>query len=51
MEYCEGSDLKKFINEYKKQNKLIEEKIIHKIISNLYLGIKVIHDKHLIHRV
>ena len=50
MEYCEGSDLKKFINEHKKQNKLIEEKIIYKIVSNLCLGIKAIHDKNLIHR-
>ena len=50
MEYCEGSDLKKFINEYKKKNKTINEDIISTIVYEIYLGIKEIHDKNLIHR-
>ena len=50
MEYCEGSDLKKFINEYKTKNELIDEKIINEIILDICLGIKVIHQKNLIHR-
>ena len=43
MEYCEGSDLKKFINEYKKKNELISEKILFDIILDICLGIKEIH--------
>ena len=50
MEYCEGSDLKKFINEYKTKNELIDENIINEIILDICLGIKVIHQKNLIHR-
>ena len=34
MEYCEGTDLKKFINEYKKKNETISENIISTIIWN-----------------
>ena len=50
MEYCEGSDLKKFIKEYKAENKKIEEKTIYNIIFDICLGIKEIHQKNLIHR-
>ena len=49
MEYCE-KDLKKFINEYKMKNELIDENVIYNIISELCLGIKEIHKKNLIHR-
>ena len=52
MEFCEGSDLKKFINEYKKKgkDKKISEKIVFTIVYDIYLGIKEIHEKNLIHR-
>ena len=49
MEYCE-KDLKKFINEYKMKNELIDENVIKNIIMQLCLGIKEIHRKNLIHR-
>ena len=50
MEFCGGSDLKKFINEFKKNNEFIEEYIIYRIVLDLCLGIKKIHDNNLIHR-
>ena len=50
MEYCQGSDLKKYINNFKERKDLIKEKIIYKIILELCLGIKKIHDNNLIHR-
>lgn len=50
MEYCEGSDLKQFIKEYKSKNEKIEEKTIFNIIFDICLGIKEIHQKNLIHR-
>ena len=50
MEYCEGSDLKKLIIEYKNKNELISEEIIYPIILDICLGIKEIHKKNIIHR-
>ena len=50
MEYCEGSDLKKFILDYKDKNEFIKEEIIYNIALDLCLGIKVIHENNLIHR-
>ena len=50
MEYCEGSDLKKLIIEYKNKNQLISEEIIYPIILDICLGIKEIHKKNIIHR-
>ncbi len=50
MEYCKGSDLKKFIIDYKNKNEFINEKIIEKIILGLCLGVKEIHKNNLIHR-
>ena len=50
MEYCEGLDLKQFINEYKSKNEKIDEKIIYNIVLDLCLGIKEIHKKKIIHR-
>ena len=50
MEYCEGLDLKKLINEYKAKNELISEEKIYNIILDICLGIKEIHEKNLIHR-
>ena len=50
MEFCEGSDLKKFILEHKNQNKLIEENKIYSMILDICKGLKEIHKKNLIHR-
>ena len=50
MEFCEGSDLNKLINEYKKRNELIKEELIYNIVLQIYGGIKVIHKHNLIHR-
>ena len=50
MEFCEGLDLKKFINEHKKKNTLINKHLIYHIISNICLGLKEIHKSKLIHR-
>jgi len=50
MEYCEGLDLRRFIDEHKKKNKFLEKELIYQIISDICLGIKEIHNKNLIHR-
>ena len=50
MEFCEGSDLKKYIDEHKKNNKKIEEKQIYKFIQDICKGLLDIHNKKLIHR-
>ena len=50
MEYCDGLDLRKFINEHKRKNVLIERNIILHIISGICKGLKVIHNSKLIHR-
>ena len=50
MEFCEGSDLKKFIMDYKDKHLLIGENIIYNIVLEICLGIKEIHKKNLIHR-
>ena len=50
MEYCEGSDLKKFIDEYKNKNKLISEEIIYPIVLDICLGTTETHKKNIIHR-
>ena len=49
-EYCDGLNLRKYINEHKKANKLIEKDIIYHIISEICKGLKDIHIKKLIHR-
>ena len=52
MEYCEGNDLRYFIDEQKKNhpNQLLEEHIIYNIIKQLSAGIKEIHDNKIVHR-
>ena len=50
MEFCENKDLRSFINNYKKNNKLIHESVIKVITVELCLGIKEIHSKNIIHR-
>ena len=49
-EFCSNLDLKSFINEHKKENRLINEQTIWEIIRNLCGGIKAIHNKNMIHR-
>ena len=50
MEFCEGLDLRKLINEHKEKNALISKHLIYHIISNICLGLKEIHKNNLIHR-
>ena len=50
MEFCDGSDLKKYIKEHKSQNKLIERDKIFGFILDICEGLKEIHSKNLIHR-
>ena len=50
MEFCDGSDLKKYIKEHKSQNKLIEKDKIFDFILEICEGLKEIHSKNLIHR-
>jgi len=50
MEYCNGLDLRKFINNHKEKKKSIEKELIFQIISDICLGIKEIHKNKLIHR-
>ena len=49
-EFCSNSDLRSFINEHKKENKLINEQTLWEIILNLCNGIKIIHNNNMIHR-
>ena len=50
MEYCDGLDLRKFINEHRNANDLIKKNIIMHIILGICLGLKEIHQNNLIHR-
>ena len=50
MEYCDGQNLKEFININIKNNELIEENILYNIIKQICIGIKEIHNKNIIHR-
>ena len=49
MEYCDGLDLRKFIEKYKNENKKIDKTTTYNFIINLCLGLKVIHNNKLIH--
>ena len=50
MEFCDGKNLRNFLDKYINNNTLIEEKIIKNIINQICLGLKEIHDKKVIHR-
>mgnify|MGYP003571341013 CR=1 FL=1 len=51
MEYCDNSDLRKFIDEHKRNNnQLINQEVIISIIFQICLGLKVVHDNKIIHR-
>ncbi len=50
MEYCDGLDLRKYINDHKNSNDFIEKDIIYHIILEICKGLKEIHKNKLIHR-
>ena len=50
MEYCDGLDLRKFIDEHKKSNNYIKKNIILHIILEICIGLKELHNNNLIHR-
>ena len=50
MEFCENNDLRKLIEEYKKNNQLINQQLILLIILDICNGLKEIHNKNIIHR-
>ena len=50
MEYCNGENLRSFIDNNMNNNTLIEEDIIYNIISQICKGIQEIHNKKIIHR-
>ena len=50
MEFCDGLDLRKFINDHKKSNKIIKKDIIYHIILEICKGLKEIHKNKIIHR-
>jgi NIMA (never in mitosis gene a)-related kinase len=50
IEFCEGLDLRNFINEYRENKNVINENLIFCFILHICLGLKEIHDQNLIHR-
>ena len=50
MEFCDGLDLRNFINEHRESKQYINESLIFYIILHICLGLKEIHDQNLIHR-
>ena len=50
MEYAGNTNLRKFIGKHKKNNQLIDEKILNNIIKQICIGVKEIHKLNIIHR-
>ena len=50
MEFCNGENLRSFIDKNMNDNTLIKESIIYTLISQICNGIKEMHDKKIIHR-
>lgn len=50
MEYCEGLDLRNFINDHRESKKKISETLIFYFVLDICFGLKEIHKKNLIHR-
>ena len=50
MEYCDGLDLRKYINEHKANGEKINKYLIYYFIIDICQGLKEIHSKNLIHR-
>ncbi len=49
MEYCEGIDLEKFIDNYRNKKETIKEEIIYNITLGICLGLKELHNNNIIH--
>ena len=50
MEFCEGENLRNFIDKNIDNNTLIQENILNNIIKQMCIGIKEIHNKKIVHR-
>ena len=50
LEYCDGLDLRQYIDKYKAQKQSINQDIIFNFIFDIINGLKEIHSKNLIHR-
>ena len=50
MEYCDGENLKSFIDKHRNNNTLNNENILKNIIRQMCIGIKEIHNKKIIYR-
>ena len=50
MEFCDGDNLRNFINKNINNDTLIKENILYNIIKQICMGIKEIHNKKIIHR-
>ena len=50
MEYCDGLDLRKYIDQHKISKKLIQKEVIYHIALGICNGLKEVHKKKLIHR-
>ena len=49
MEYCEGSNLRILINDYKTKNKIFDKDFLNSIIIGLFSGLKEIHNLDIFH--
>lgn len=50
MEYCDGTDLEKYIDKHKREHKKIGKEEIYRFILDICEGLKEIHSKHIIHK-
>ena len=50
MEFCDGTDLEKYIDKHKREYKKIGKEEIYRFILDICEGLKEIHSKHIIHK-
>ena len=50
MKFCDGNTLKNFIDKHMKDNSLIKENILNKIVKQICIGLKEIHNNKIVHR-
>lgn len=50
MEFCDGTDLNKYIDKHKREHKRIEKDVIYGFILDISEGLKEIHSKNIIHK-
>eukprot|EP00747_Dinoflagellata_sp_TGD_P112256 gnl/TRDRNA2_/TRDRNA2_171423_c0_seq4.p1 gnl/TRDRNA2_/TRDRNA2_171423_c0~~gnl/TRDRNA2_/TRDRNA2_171423_c0_seq4.p1 ORF type:complete len:561 (-),score=171.51 gnl/TRDRNA2_/TRDRNA2_171423_c0_seq4:141-1823(-) len=50
MDYCEGGDLFQYVHQCKKTNSTVKEEKVLRWFTQLSLGLKYIHDRHVLHR-